>query len=77
MRKHIGLPSISPHHFERWLEMFECAANETLTEIQASEITNMAQRIAQSLQMGLAFHHEKSGEVSHPFSDYSLLKRRA
>ena len=75
MLKHIALPGITPHHFKLWLEIFELTADETLIDAHAHEVKAMAHRIAQSLQMGLAFHHERSGQSPHPFTDYSAISR--
>lgn len=76
MRKHLGLPGIAPQHFKRWLEIFEQSAKDTLTDLQARDAMTMVNRIAQSLQMGLAFHHEKTAVSPNPFSDYSLLRQK-
>jgi hypothetical protein len=39
---------------------------------KAKAMQTMAERIAQSLQMGLAFNFEKTGQTNHPFTDYGM-----
>jgi len=67
MSKHIQLIEIEPQHFKRWLMLFEQTAHETLESLEANEIVKMANRIGQSLQMGLAFNYRKQGIIDHPF----------
>jgi len=75
MTKHAGLAEITPEHFTHWLELFGETAQVVLSEAKANTITEMAQRIARSLQMGLAFSREKAGEFDHSFSAYSALPK--
>ena len=46
---------IKPEMFERWLELWHETARELLDEANASAIVAKAERIAQSLQLGLYF----------------------
>lgn len=75
MRKHLALSGVTPQHFERWLELFCQTAKDTLTNSQAKHADAMARRIAQSFQMGLAFHRENSGQEDHPFRDFSIHRK--
>jgi hemoglobin len=53
MVKHMSLP-VDGRHFDRWLELFECAAHEVCPPRAAEHFIVRAQRIAQSLEMGIA-----------------------
>ena len=46
---------INPEMFERWLALWRETARELLDEASASAIVAKAERIAQSLQLGLFF----------------------
>ena len=72
MRKHLGLENITPAHFTRWLSLFQAVSNRTLEPAKAAAMQAMANRIAQSFQMGLAFHHENTGEGPNPFAEFGL-----
>lgn len=54
MQMHQPLP-IEPEHFERWLGLFAEVAAERCTAEAAALFRARAERIAQSLQMGIAF----------------------
>lgn len=75
MTKHIGMPDLTPDHFTHWLSLFKNAAAHTLTPDQAAAMYLMAERIAKSLQMGMAFNFEKAGQVDHPFTAFGLTHR--
>jgi len=53
MVKHVPLP-IDAEHFDRWLELFETAANEICPPDAAPLFIERAHRIAQSLELGVA-----------------------
>ena len=72
MLKHADLPGLTPHHFNHWLALFTEVSNRVLDTEKAKAIQAMAERIAQSLQMGLAFNFEKTGQNDHPFTDYGM-----
>ncbi|MEP1230359.1 MAG: group III truncated hemoglobin [Litorimonas sp.] len=72
LQKHIGVSGITPAHFTHWLSLFHTIAKKKLTPEQADIIHKMAQRIAQSLQMGLAFHYETSGQTEHSFTEFGI-----
>ena len=76
MLKHLALPEITPLHFSRWLNLFSSTAIEALPAEKARPMIEMAERIGQSFQMGLAFHHDKSGSSDNPFKEFSALRRQ-
>jgi len=74
LAKHIALNGITPDHFAYWLNLFSKTAGDVLQPEQAAAITDMSERIAQSLQMGLANHFEMSGVEAHPFEEFGLRR---
>jgi hemoglobin len=59
---HARLPP-QPHHFARWLVLFEQTLEEVCTEEGAAHLMEKARRIASSLEMGVAFAR---GILPHP-----------
>ncbi len=53
MVKHMPLP-VDAGHFDRWLELFEAAAGEICPPLAAAHFVERAQRIAASLELGIA-----------------------
>jgi hemoglobin len=53
MPKHLPLP-IDAAHFDRWLALFEATANEICPPDAAAHFVERAQRIAASLELGVA-----------------------
>jgi len=53
MVKHMPLP-VDAGHFDRWLELFEVAAGELCPPVAAAHFVERAQRIAASLELGVA-----------------------
>jgi len=53
---HLKLPEISDAHFARWLDLFRETAREQMPELGAPAVTAMAERIATSFRMAIAFH---------------------
>lgn len=60
MQAHAALPMIAKPHFERWLELFAETAHAHCPPEAAALFLDRAQRIAQSLQMGIALHRGES-----------------
>lgn len=56
MPRHMPLP-IDARHFDRWLALFTETARELCPTVAAEHFIERAQRIAQSLEMGVAMHH--------------------
>lgn len=55
MQKHLAIPGLGAPHFERWLVLFRISAREVAPPEAAALFIEMAERIAKSLQLGLAF----------------------
>jgi hemoglobin len=53
MAVHRAQPAIRAEHFERWLELWRETCAEELDEVHAARMLEYAQRIGQSLQLGL------------------------
>ena len=53
MAKHLPLP-VDARHFDRWLALFEQTARDTCPPKAAEHFTLLAQRIAESLELGIA-----------------------
>ena len=60
--KHRG--AIRPAMFDRWLELWRETARETLDERGAAGVIAKAERIAESLQLGMFFKPEPCGAVA-------------
>lgn len=58
MKAHMELPGIAPAHFERWLALFHATAKEVCPRSAAGLFIDRSQRIAQSLQLGIALHRD-------------------
>jgi hemoglobin len=56
MPKHVTLP-IEARHFDRWLGLFRQAAVELCPPAAAAHFVARAERIAQSIEMGVASQH--------------------
>lgn len=56
--------AIEPAMFERWLELWRETAREVLDERGAAGVIAKAERIAESLQLGLFFKLEPRGSVA-------------
>ncbi|WP_407664106.1 group III truncated hemoglobin [Microvirga alba] len=53
MEKHLPLP-VDARHFDHWLALFEETAREVCPPIAAEHFIERAQRIAESLELGIA-----------------------
>ncbi|SRR5579885_70596 len=53
MQKHLPLP-VDSRHFDRWLQLFEQTAHELCPPKAAAHFVERAQRIAESLELGIA-----------------------
>jgi hemoglobin len=56
MMLHAKIPGIDRAHFERWLALFRETASEICGGEAAALFIDRAERIAQSLQIGIALH---------------------
>ena len=53
---HLKLPGIEPRHFAHWLQLFSATAHELFGKELAGMFVERAERIAESLKLGFAFH---------------------
>ena len=56
--------AIRPPMFDRWLELWCETARETLDEMGAGKVLAKAERIAESLQLGMFFRFEDRGRAA-------------
>jgi hemoglobin len=56
---HVKLPGIEPRHFDRWLHLFSETAHTLFDAPLAALFVQRAERIAESLKLGFAFHAER------------------
>lgn len=56
MRAHAALSEISAAHFDRWLTIFRSTAADVCPPQAAALFVDRAERIAQSLERGIAIH---------------------
>ncbi len=56
MQAHVALPDITGRHFERWLMLFAETARLHCPPDAAALFIDRANRIAQSLQLGIGIH---------------------
>jgi hemoglobin len=56
MQAHAALPQIGPAHFVQWLALFRATAADVCPPEAAALFIDRAERIAQSLQIGIAIH---------------------
>ena len=56
---HVKLRGIEPRHFESWLRLFSATAHELFDNTLAGLFVQRAERIAESLKLGFAFHAER------------------
>jgi hemoglobin len=59
MVAHANIPGIDRAHFGRWLVLFRDTANEICAPAAALLFADRAERIAQSLQIGIALHRSQ------------------
>jgi hemoglobin len=60
MQVHAKLPDISREHFERWLALFRATAEDVCPDSAARLFIDRSERIAESLQLGIALHRGES-----------------
>lgn len=64
MPVHIAIPEISRAHFERWLALFRTTAKAVCPEPAARLFIDRAERIAESLHLGLCLHRAEGPVVA-------------
>jgi hemoglobin len=55
MAIHAAIPRLGPDHFERWLQLFQAAAEDSAPPEAAALFVAKARNIAESLQLSIAF----------------------
>lgn len=66
MEKHLPLP-VDARHFDRWLALFMETANAVCPPAAAAHLIERANRIARSLELGIAGNHGKLLMKGHRF----------
>ncbi|MBX9862726.1 MAG: group III truncated hemoglobin [Hyphomicrobium sp.] len=66
MAVHIGLPEISRAHFERWLALFRACARDICPPQAAAVFIERAERIAESLHLGISLHRGEPPGITPP-----------
>ena len=56
---HVKLTGIEPRHFEHWMRLFSETAHQLFEAGLAAMFVQRAERIAESLKLGFAFHAER------------------
>lgn len=56
---HLKLSGVEPRHFARWLHLFAETSRELFDGELAARFVERAERIAESLKLGFAFHAER------------------
>jgi hemoglobin len=56
MPVHLAISEISRAHFERWLALFRATARDVCPEPAAAVFIDRAERIAESLHLGISIH---------------------
>ncbi len=78
MQKHLPLP-VDARHFDRWLQLFRQAAHEVCPPVAATHFIERAERVAQSLEMGIAVSHgvllTNGARFQRPDAELSLPAR--
>jgi hemoglobin len=78
MEKHLPLP-VDGRHFDRWLQLFRATAHEVCPPAAAAHFIERAERIAQSLEIGIAVSQGvllmKGERLRRPDTEVSLPAR--
>lgn len=75
MPAHAAIDEISPAHFERWLALFRVTARAVCPDAAAAVFIDRAERIAESLYLGIALHRGAGPGIIPPrFADEAAPK---
>jgi hemoglobin len=77
MAAHAALPNLAGEHFDRWLELFKATAHERCLPGAASLFIDRAERIAQSLELGVALHRGQLLQIGERLSGCPFVPPRA
>jgi hemoglobin len=65
MLKHIAIGEIQPSHFSDWLNLWAATVKDVVSDDKAAAFFNgRANRIAESLSMGIALHRDRPSQVT-------------
>jgi hemoglobin len=71
---HARIPDIAPHHFDRWIELFEETAHDVLPPREAADIVGRSRRMRAVLERAIRV---RSGEEGPPGDESSKSRGRA
>lgn len=63
---HLRLPDLGDAHFARWLKLFRKQAREVFNEDDAARVIAVAERIAHSFRLAVAFHRGEDSTALRP-----------
>lgn len=66
MVAHMKLKMVQPEHFDRWLSLFRETANEVCPPPAAAIFIDKAERVAESLKLGMFFKPEEAAAQGSP-----------
>jgi len=66
MVAHMKLKMVKPHHFDRWLSLFRETADEVCPPPAAAIFVDKAERVAESLKLGMFFKPEEAAARNSP-----------
>jgi len=66
MVAHMKLKTVEPQHFDQWLSLFRETANEICPPPAAAIFIDKAERVAESLKLGLFFKPEEAAAKKTP-----------
>jgi hemoglobin len=76
MAAHAALPALAGEHFDRWLELFRATARERCSPDAASLFIDRAERIAQSLELGVALHRGQMLQIGERLTSCPFVPNR-
>lgn len=71
---HLRLPDLSDAHFARWLDLFRVRAREVFDAADSACIIALAERIAYSFRLALAFHRGEDSTHVRPQTESADAK---
>ncbi|MBX3523826.1 MAG: group III truncated hemoglobin [Xanthobacteraceae bacterium] len=65
---HLRIPELSNEHFQRWLSLFGATAAKVFNAQDAAAVTALAEKIAQSFRLSIAFQRGEDTTKLTPLS---------
>lgn len=65
---HLRIPELSNEHFQRWLSLFGATAAKVFNAQDAAAVTGLAEKIAQSFRLSIAFQRGEDTTKLTPLS---------